>query len=242
MALYIVSLPIGHPDDITLRAINVLKKADFLICEELKNGRRLLKKLEIVKKLYNINEHNEADDTEDIIKLLKQGKNAALFSDCGTPLFADPGTYLVSRCHESKIKVIPVPGASSLLSALAIAGTNIKQFYFAGFLSRKSEERQKEIKSFEHYQCPVIIYDTPYRLNALLNDIDIATSKDRNIKLFVSLTQPDEKILFGTVKSILNDLKKNPFKKEFVLLLEPQLVKNRSMPSKQQRPRKKRYY
>jgi len=224
MSLYVVSLPIGNPDDITLRAIEILKKVDFLICEEFKVARKLLKRLDLQKELYNINEHNEKSDSEEIIQLLLQGQSAALFSDCGTPLFADPGTHLVSSCHHSGIKVVPVPGASSLLSALAMAGVEIKQFYYAGFLPRNSEERRSEMRRFKDSKCPVVIYDTPYRLVPLLEDLHKEVSGSRNISLMISLTQPDERIIKGSLASVLKQVKAQPFKKEYVLVLEPPLL------------------
>jgi 16S rRNA (cytidine1402-2'-O)-methyltransferase len=224
MSLFIVSTPIGNPADITLRAIEILKKVDFLICEEFKVARKLLKRLGIEKELYSLNEHNEEKEAEQIINLLAAGKDAALFSDCGTPLFADPGTFLVQRCHQTGISVIPIPGASSLLSALAVAGVELKQFYYAGFLSRKSEERKKTIAQFKNYRCPVIIYDTPYRLQPLLDDLTHVLSGKRNISLLLALTQPDETILKGSLDKLQQKVKKNSLKKEFVLILEPKFI------------------
>ncbi len=221
MSLFVISMPIGNPDDITLRAIETLKKVDFLICEEYKIGRKLLKRLDINKELYHLNEHNEKDEGEHILQLLLQGKDAAVFSDCGTPLFADPGTYLVNRCHQSGIRVIPVPGASSLMAALSVSGIDIKQFYYAGFLPRKTEERQKEIRKLKTYHCPVIIFDTPYRLKALLYSLKEEIPPDQRIILFLSLTQPDEKIIHGSVSQVFKQLNQNPPKKEFVLILQP---------------------
>ena len=229
MPLFIVSTPIGNPDDITLRAIDTFRKVDFLICEEIKVGRKLLKRLEIDKELYNLNEHNESEESEMILRLLLKGKSGAIFSDCGTPLFADPGTKLVRRCHETGVQVIPVPGASSLLAALAVAGVDTNRFYYAGFLSRKSNERRKDIRKLKMFQCPVIILDTPYRLRALLLDLKSEITAGRHIILLLSLTKPDEKIISGSVSDVLKQLGENPPKKEFVLILNPMfsLKKNR---------------
>ncbi len=228
MSLSIVSLPIGNPDDITLRAINVIKEADFVICEEFKNGRKILKKLDIEKDLYSLNEHNEQSESDPIIQNLLLGKKAALFSDCGTPLFADPGTHLVNRCVELGIRVVPVPGASSLLAALVVAGISIKQFYFAGFLARKSEERKREINKLAQFNCPVIIYDTPYRLKALLSDLQTELSVNRQIIIAFSLTQPQEKVVRGSVSEISKKLGNKPPKQEFVLILCPVQSKKKS--------------
>ena len=228
MSLYIVSIPIGNPDDITLRAIKTFENVDFLICEELKNGRKLMKSLQLNKELYCINEHNESTEVESIIQHLLKGKKAALFSDCGTPLFADPGTLLVKRCHEMGLKVIPIPGASSLLAALAIAGIPINQFHYAGFLPRKSEERRAEIRKLSTLNCAVIIYDTPYRLSALFKDLAAELPPARQVFLALSLTKPDEKVIYGSIKDVSLQLGDKPPKKEFVLILEPPIIRKKS--------------
>ena len=114
--LFIVSTPIGNYEDITLRALRILKEVDFIICEEFKEARRLLSKYKIEKQLLELNEHNENEVSDEILMMLLEGKSAALISDCGTPLFSDPGHLLVDLCIQNKIDVVPVPGASSLLS------------------------------------------------------------------------------------------------------------------------------
>ena len=116
--LYLVSTPIGNYEDISLRAINVLKSVDFIICEEFKEARRLLSHYQIEKELHSINEHNEKEASQEIFQKIKEGKSAALISDCGTPLFSDPGNLLVQMCIVAKINVVAIPGASSLLPAL----------------------------------------------------------------------------------------------------------------------------
>ena len=221
MTLYIISVPIGHPDDITLRAIETFKSVDFLICEEFKEGRKLLKRLHIQKELMNINEHTEVNEIDEIIRMLKEGKDGALFADCGTPLFADPGIQLVNRCHAAGIPVRSVPGASSLTSALSVAGVPLDQFYYAGFLPRNSPERRKEIRRLKRFACTIIIYDTPYRLVALLEDLKIELADKRSFVLLLSLTKKDEEIQRGNLSEILKEVKKRKIKKEFVLIIEP---------------------
>jgi 16S rRNA (cytidine1402-2'-O)-methyltransferase len=239
MPLYVVAVPIGHPDDITHRAIKTLGDVDFLICEELKPARRMLKTLGIKKELYQINEHNERDDTEEIITLLKENKSAALFSDCGTPLFADPGTFLIKRCHETGIKIAPIPGASSLTAALSVAGVDTKQFYYAGFLPRSSDERCQEIQKLNQMTCTIVIYDTPYRLLALLEDLQKELNVHRLLTILFSLTQPQEKIWKGTVGSMIKKFKQGPIKQEFVLVIDPVLIKKKK-PVKKIKTRKRK--
>jgi 16S rRNA (cytidine1402-2'-O)-methyltransferase len=228
MTLYIVSVPIGNMDDITKRAIDTFKRVDFLICEEFKIARKLLKYLNIDKELINLNEHNESTATEEIISLLIQKKSAALFSDAGTPLFADPGTQLVKRCHDLDIDVVPIPGPSSLMSALSVAGVNIDQFFFAGFLPRQTENRRREIIKLKDRPHPIVILDTPYRLSALMKDLLAELTPDRRIVLALSLTKSDEQIIRDSVANIAAKLRQNPIKKEFVLIIEPLNTKRKS--------------
>ena len=221
MSLYVVSVPIGNPDDITLRAIKTIQSVDFVVCEELKIGRKLLKQLKVEKPLFHINEHDEKESSDEVIQMLFKGQNAAYFSDAGTPLFADPGTYLVNRCHEFGLRVIPVPGASSLTAALAVAGIDIKQFYYAGFLPRVAEDRRSAIRKLKRFDCPVIIYDTPYRLRSLLDDLKLELSASTKATLLLSLTQPAESIMKGSLDDIIHDINANYSKREFVLIVEP---------------------
>ena len=131
--LFLVSTPIGNYDDITLRALNVLKEVDLVVCEERKEGNRLLSHYKIEKQLVQLNEHNETAAASIVLDELQNGKNVALISDCGTPLFSDPGTILVRKAIQSKIKVTAIPGSSSLLPALITFGFDIKQFFSLNF-------------------------------------------------------------------------------------------------------------
>lgn len=221
--LFVVSIPIGNPDDITLRALKILKEADLLVCEEFKIGVRFLRKLGIDKDPWPLNEHNEVQEVQEILSHLRLGLKVALFSDCGTPVFADPGTLLVKRCHEEGLPVSPVPGASSIMAALAVAGVPSESFYYAGFLSRKSEVRKKEIKGLNRISCPVILMDTPYRLKALLQDLSDELPSSRHISLLLSLTQTQEKIIKGTAASVMEASSKIQ-KQEFVIILDPTIV------------------
>ena len=126
---YIVSTPIGNYEDITLRALRILKEVDFVICEEFKEARRLLSKLNINKELFSINEHNENENADEIILKLVEGKTAAIISDCGTRLFSDPGHLLVQLGIQNKIEIIPIPGTSRILPALVGSGINFEKFY-----------------------------------------------------------------------------------------------------------------
>ena len=143
--LYLVSIPIGNYEDITFRGIKILKEVDFIICEEFKEARRLLSNYKIEKELVSLNEHNESEVVNDIILKIAEGKSAAVISDCGTPLFSDPGHLLVELCISQNINVIPVPGANSLLPALIGSGLNFEQFFYCGWLSPNKQASRKQL-------------------------------------------------------------------------------------------------
>ncbi|MCX7610920.1 MAG: SAM-dependent methyltransferase, partial [Ignavibacterium sp.] len=169
--LYIVSTPIGNYDDLTIRALNVLKDSDFIICEEYKEAIRLLNHFNIKKELFSVNEHNEKEASEELISKIKQSKSVALISDCGTPIFSDPGAYLVNLAIQNDIKVVPVPGASSILAALVGSGLNLDKFHYYGWLSPKKEIRRKQLQELKVRKYTTVIMDTPYRLKTLLEDV-----------------------------------------------------------------------
>ena len=171
--LYLVATPIGNYDDITFRAVTVLKQADVIVYEERKEGQRLLAHYGIPEKVIeSLNEHNEAAASFHILEHLRQGKNVALISDAGTPVFSDPGQILVRKAIQMNVQVVPIPGASSLLPALTVCGFPIDQFLFYGFLSPKSNRRLSELRDLRNEYRTMVFMDTPYRLIPLLKDID----------------------------------------------------------------------
>ena len=230
--LYIVSTPIGNYDDITLRALKTLKEVDFIICEEYKPTRRLLAHYEITKELFSLNEHNESEVASEIISEILSGKTAALISDAGTPLFSDPGTILVNQAIEKEIQIIPIPGASSILSALVGSGFELNNFYYYGWLSPKKEIRRTQLQKLRSVNELIILMETPYRLQALLSDIERTFGKNQFIVVAFKLTQNGEKFFRGTVNSIIKTTSsKEKLKGEFVLLLDNRKAnrgKNRS--------------
>jgi len=219
-ALYIVSTPIGNYDDITLRALNVLKEVDFIICEEFKEARRLLSKYKIEKELVNLNEHNEKEASDEILMKLIEGKSAVLISDCGTPLFSDPGHLLVDLAIQNKIEVIPIPGASSLLAALVGSGLDFEKFYYYGWLSPKKDIRRKQLLDLKRRKETIVLMDTPYRLKTLMTDIVKLLGSDIPCVLAFELTKVREKFYRGNAGNILNHVEKENLKGEFVLLIQ----------------------
>lgn len=217
--LYIVSTPIGNYEDISLRAINVLKSVDFIICEEFKEARQLLSTYQIEKELHSLNEHNEKEASQEIFQKIKEGKSAALISDCGTPLFSDPGNLLVQMCITAKIDIIAIPGASSLLPALVGSGFNLDKFYYFGWLSPKSDLRKKELLRLKGVKELIVLMETPYRLKAILTDVSKIFGASTKIVVAFDLTLPTEKYFRGTVSEILKSVSEKNLKGEFVLLI-----------------------
>ena len=217
--LYITPTPIGNYDDITLRALKVLKEVDFIFCEELKPAHRLLAHFNISKELISLNEHNEKEIADEVINKLLDGKTAALISDGGTPLFSDPGHYLVDLCILNKIKIVPLPGANSLLPTLVSSGLDIENFYYYGWLSPKKEIRKQELLKLKKLNELIVIMETPYRLKRLLTDIISFFGADQKIVLAYKLTMDEENIFRDTASNILKQVVKENLKGEFVMLL-----------------------
>lgn len=218
--LYLVATPIGNFDDITIRAINVLKAVDLVVYEERREGERLLRHLDIHKPLESLNEHNEAAASYNILDHLKAGRNVALVSDCGTPVFSDPGQLLVRKAILQSIKIVPVPGASSLMPALTVSGFSIDQFVFYGWLSPKKERRRAELRQLLQEKRTIVLMDTPYRLVPLLHDLAEAFGTARRICIAFNLTLPDEEMFYGTPAELYKRFSSKEMKGEFVIVVE----------------------
>ena len=216
--LYIVATPIGNPLDITLRAIEILKNADAVICEDQREGSKLAKSIGIeIKEWIEVNEHNESDSGDFIQEKLLTGTTLALISDCGTPVFSDPGAKIIERALSVGAKVIPIPGASSLMAALSILETPLPKFYFAGFLPRQPNERASMLEYLRKMHVPIILMDTPYRLDAILKDSLKAFGSGKNVVLACNLTLPNETIYRGNLGEISKQA--GGKKAEFILII-----------------------
>lgn len=218
--LYITPTPIGDYEDITLRALRILKKVDFIICEELKPANRLLAHFDIKKELVSLNEHNQKDISQELANRLLEGKSAALISDAGTPLFSDPGHVLIDFCILYKIKIVPLPGANSLIPALVSSGLNIEKFFYYGWLSPKKDIRKQELHRLKKIKEVTILMETPYRLKRILSDIIYHYGSNQQIVLAYKLTMPEEKIFRANVSIILSEVEKKKLKGEFVLIVD----------------------
>ena len=216
--LHIVATPIGNAGDITTRAVETLAKVDVILCEERKNGSRLLKSLGIEKPLLELNEHNEAERIQEVILMLAQGQSLALISDCGTPVFSDPGKKLLQLLYEMNIAITPLPGASSLMAALSVCPFDLEEFLFIGFLPVKTDQRQKKLSQLKYSNYPLVLMDTPYRLQRLLQEVQQSFGKKQNIFLACDLTMPEERLYLGPVDEILPRIQSR--KAEFILILD----------------------
>lgn len=217
--LFIVATPIGNWGDITLRAIDTLKSVDGVICEELREGSTLMKRLEIEpKELITLNEHNEAEKAMDLIVRMHKGESFALVSDGGTPVFADPGHFLIRQATELGVRVVPVPGPSSLMAALSVLDFKLDQFVFGGFLPRDPDQRRQELTRLRNMRMMVVLMDTPYRLGSLLEDIAKTFGKGQKITLVMDITLPSEIIMRGPVGELAHQVGKR--KAEFILIVE----------------------
>lgn len=222
--LFVVATPIGNPDDLTLRAIDVLKGCDWIICEEFKPARRLLSRLDIQKPLEQLNEHNSRNQTPVLFaRIVEEKAKVCLISDGGTPVFADPGQQLVQLCRQNNVTVTPVPGANSLMAALMAAGVDVKRFFYGGFPPRKTSERQQFFRSM--LSLPVntwVFLDTPYRLTALMKDVQSIFGDTFQCTICYKLTMLEERFYKGTASDLLKNVVPELPKGEFVLLIQRQ--------------------
>ncbi|PJO78060.1 16S rRNA (cytidine(1402)-2'-O)-methyltransferase [Neisseria brasiliensis] len=226
--LYVVATPIGNLADITLRALAVLKTADIICAEDTRVTAQLLSAYGIQGKLVSVREHNEQHMADKIIQYLSDGLMVAQVSDAGTPAVCDPGAKLAERVRQAGYKVMPVVGASAVMGALSVAGVSEPNFYFNGFLPPKSGERQKLFAKWAEADYPIVMFETPHRIEATLDDM-AALFPERQLVLAREITKTFETFLSGTVSEIQTALQadSNQTRGEMVLILHP-AVKEKS--------------
>ena len=227
--LYVVATPIGNLADITLRALAVLQKADIICAEDTRVTAQLLSAYGIQGKLVSVREHNEQQMADKIIAHLSDGLSVAQVSDAGTPAVCDPGAKLAARVREAGFKVVPVVGASAVMGALSVAGVTESDFYFNGFLPPKSGERQKLLAKWAEADFPIVMFETPHRIEASLADM-VAQFPERRLTLAREITKTFETFLSGTVAEIQAALKNdsNQTRGEMVLVLHPAVKEKHS--------------
>lgn len=215
--LYIVSTPIGNLEDITLRALRILREADTIACEDTRTSWVLLNHYEIRKPLISFHAHSWDTKVEKIISLLLEGKNVALISDAGTPGISDPAYILVKRAIEENITIVPIPGASAVLSALVGSWMHMHDFRFLGFLPVK-KGRETLFKSLQNKDYTVVIYESVHRILRTLSDMEKHLWPDHPIVIGRELTKKFEEFKHGTVKECREHYEKNVCKGEFVVI------------------------
>lgn len=220
--LYVVATPIGNLADITLRALAVLQNADLICAEDTRVTARLLSAYGIQGRLVSVREHNERQMADKIIDHLSDGLTVAQVSDAGTPAVCDPGAKLAGRVREAGFRVVPVVGASAVMGALSAAGVTESDFYFNGFLPPKSGERQKLLAKWAQADFPVVMFETPHRIEAALSDM-AALFPERRLTLAREITKTFETFLSGTVSEIQTALQadNDQIRGEMVLILHP---------------------
>ena len=218
--LYVVATPIGNLEDITLRAIRVLREADLVACEDTRQTMKLLAHLDIRKRLVSYHEHNEITRAPEIVIELEQGAKVALVSDAGTPAISDPGHRLVSLCLRHGIKVVPVPGASAFVAALAASGMAIDEFVFIGFLASRAAERRKALQELAAERRTLALYEAPHRLVETLEDA-LELLGNRPAVIAREVTKLYEEFLRGHLEDLLARVRKKPPRGEITLLIGP---------------------
>ena len=215
--LYIVATPIGNLEDITLRAIRILKEVDLIAAEDTRHTLKLLNHLEISKPLISYHRHNEEERKENLIDKLKEGKNIAIVSDAGTPGICDPGEVIIKECIEEGTNIVPIPGACAMINALIASGISTKEFTFIGFLPLNKKTRKQKLEEIKNSDKTIILYEAPHKLNTTLKELSSILTNDRQVVLAREITKIHEEYIRGNIEEILN---KDNLKGEMVLIIE----------------------
>lgn len=219
-SLYVVSTPIGNLSDMTFRAVEVLSSAALVVAEDTRHSRHLLNHFKIPTPLKSYHEHNEAKETPALVARMLAGDSIALITDAGTPLVSDPGARLVAAAAEAGVRIIPVPGASSVLAALVGSALPSDRFLFVGFLERKGRSRKEEIERVVSSDVTVVLFESANRLHATLSDLVSAGAGDRRAVVARELTKQFEEFRRGTVAELENGYRGETPKGEVVILIE----------------------
>lgn len=220
--LYIVSTPIGNLNDISLRALEVLKSVDLIAAEDTRHSQKLLQHCGINTQLISYHEHNERESIDNLIKILKSEKSIALISDAGTPCISDPGYHLVKAALENDIKVVPVPGCCAAISALSVSGLPSDHFIFEGFLPNTSTSRKNKLIKLKSETRTLIFYEAPHRIEESVRDLCEVFGEAREAVLARELTKTFETIYKSNLKNLYNFIKNdiNQTKGECVIIVK----------------------
>lgn len=224
--LYLVATPIGNLEDITLRAIRILKEVDIILAEDTRQTLKLLNHFEISKPLISYHRHNEELKVDSLINKLNDGNNIALVSDAGTPAISDPGEVIVKEALENEIEVIPIPGACALICALIASGLDTKEFSFYGFLSLNKKIRKEKLEEIRNENKTVILYEAPHKILNTLKDLQEIV-QNRKIVLARELTKIHEEFVRGTATELLEKYKEP--RGEHIIIIEGNDIKREQL-------------
>lgn len=221
-ALYVVATPLGNLGDITLRALDVLKRVDVIAAEDTRHSQRLLDACGVQTRLIALHEHNEQSAATEVIRRLGEGQSVAMITDAGTPAISDPGARAVARVREAGFRVVPVPGPSAAIAALSVAGFDQGGFLFVGFLPPKSGARRAAIEALRAQTPTLVMYESPHRIAETLADLAATLEPTREIVIARELTKLHEQVVRLTLGDALAWLQSDPnhARGEFVLLIE----------------------
>ncbi|MGE4597339.1 MAG: 16S rRNA (cytidine(1402)-2'-O)-methyltransferase [Methylophilaceae bacterium] len=228
-ALYLVATPIGNLEDITYRAIGVLKNVDLIACEDTRHTSHLLSHFGIKKKLTSLHQHNEKYKTDKLLKELEGGVSIAYVSDAGTPAISDPGAHLVNKALKQGFKVIPVPGASSVISAFSVSGVESTQFEFHGFLPNSESKSKKLLNEMSLKRIPAIFFVSPHRILKTIEILEVIYGSSHEVFIARELTKIYETLYKDELQNILKQFRqdKDNLKGEFVVIVEPMLMSDK---------------
>lgn len=226
--LYIVATPIGNLGDMSARAIEVLKEVDIIAAEDTRNTIKLLNHFEVKTPMTSYHEFNKIDKAYELVEKIKEGKNIALVSDAGMPAISDPGEDLVRIAYEKDIEITVIPGASAVVSALAISGLPTRRFCFEAFLPLDKKERKFILEELKNETRTIILYEAPHKLLKTLKDLEEVLGEDRKISLVREISKRHEEVIrttLGLAGSLYNNSEENRVRGEFVLVIEGKSIR-----------------
>lgn len=233
--LYLVATPIGNLEDITFRAIRILKEVDIIAAEDTRQTLKLLNYYEINKPLISYHRHNEEIKVEGLIQKLKEGKNIALVSDAGTPIISDPGEVIVREALDKNIQVIPIPGACACINALIASGLNAQEFSFYGFLPLHKRRRKEKLEEIRKENKTIILYEAPHKLKNTLKDLE-KILENREVVIARELTKIHEEFIRGTTAEIIEKYQEP--RGEHIILIEESKIKEETEEEKSRKEMK----
>lgn len=223
--LYVVSTPIGNMEDITFRAVRILKEVDLVVAEDTRRTRQLLTALQIRKPVTSYHAYTQSSKEQGLVKLLEAGQSLALVSDAGTPGISDPGSRIIEQAIQAGIEVVPVPGPTAVTTALVVSGLPLHRFIFIGFLNPKSSGRKRQMEALKEGRETMVFYESPHRVEAMLADA-LEIWGDRRVAVARELTKKFEEVIRGPLSQVLMRMKSRAPRGEYCVMVEGRLLEN----------------